>query len=232
MKILVIDHDPEERDAMTVGFQFQWQDAAVVPAGDGEAGLQEFHRLHPNVVVLEATLPGRDGFEVLREIRLTSDVPVIMVAAGGGEAEEVRGLEMGADGYVSKPFGQLELLARVKAVLRRAMLPSIPRSTSGFVCGGVAIDFSSRTVAVRAKPVRLTPVEYRLLCLLVRNCGRTVSHRALLSQIWGEDSGTTTHLKVFVSRLRSKIDAGGGAGYIRTDRGVGYRFVPPVKEQV
>jgi two-component system KDP operon response regulator KdpE len=227
MKILVVDDDPHILDALTVGFQLQWQDAEVISASDGEAGLEAFYEHNPDVVVLDVAMPRKNGFEVLREIRKVSDVPVIMLTARGEETDQVRGLELGADDYVVKPFGHLALLARIKAVLRRAELPPPADTVPNFVAGDLAVNFQSHSVTLHGAPVKLTPVEYRLLYHLVRNAGRLMPHQALLDRVWGQEYGATTdHLKVFISRLRTKIEDG-GAHLIETERGLGYRFVKP-----
>ncbi|MHB0870833.1 MAG: response regulator transcription factor, partial [Chloroflexota bacterium] len=135
MKILVADDDPLILDALTVGFQLQWQEATVVPATDGDAALRAFLEQEPDVVVLDVNMPGKSGFEVLREIRQLSDVPIIMLTARGQEVDQVRGLELGADDYVVKPFSHLALLARIKAVLRRAQLPPPIRTAPDFSAG-------------------------------------------------------------------------------------------------
>jgi len=228
MNILVIDDDPQILDALAVGFQLQWQDARVITAGDGETGLKAFYDHQPDLVVLDVVLPGKNGLEVLQEIRQVSDVPVIMLTARGQETDQVRGLELGADDYVVKPFGHMALIARVKAVMRRADLPSPTRAVPDFVCGDLTMDFESHRVTLRGTPVRLTPLEYRLLYHLVRNAGRLMPHDALLRRVWGEDYGATTdHLKVFISRLRAKIEPKDEPGFIETERGLGYRFVNP-----
>jgi len=140
----------------------------------------------------------------------------------------VRGLELGADDYVTKPFSHLALLARIKAVLRRAEMPAPVRALPDFRAGELEINFQSHEVTVRGERVRLTPVEYKLLYHLVRNAGRLMPHQALLDRVWGEDyDATTDYLKVFVSRLRAKIEREGGPRYIETERGLGYRFVRP-----
>ncbi len=228
MKILVVDDDPHILDALTVGFQLQWQDAEVIGARDGEAGLQAFYDHNPDIVVLDVSMPGKNGFEVLRDIRRVSDVPVIMLTARGEEMDQVRGLELGADDYVVKPFGHMALIARIKAVLRRAELPPPVEALPDFTAGDLAINFRTHQVTVRGEPVKLTPVEYKLLYHLVRNAGRIMPHQTLLDRVWGEDYGATTdYLKVFISRLRAKIERGVGPHYIETERGVGYRFVRP-----
>ena len=228
MKILVVDDDPQILEALSVGFQLQWQDATVIPANDGEAGLRAFYAHEPDVVVLDVAMPGKSGFEVVQEIRRISDVPVILLTARGEELDQVRGLELGADDYVVKPVRHLALLARIKAVLRRAELPPPVQALSDFEAGGLAINFQNHQVTLQGQPVKLTPVEYKLLYHLVRNAGRLMTHQALLSHVWGEEYGATTdHLKVFISRLRAKIEPHGGPRYIETERGLGYRFVRP-----
>jgi DNA-binding response OmpR family regulator len=228
VKILVVDDDQPILDALTLGFQLQWQDATVLVARDGEAGLRTFYEQSPNVVVLDVAMPGKSGFEVLQEIRRTSDVPVLMLTARGEELDQVRGLEMGADDYVVKPVRHLVLLARIRAVLRRAELPPPLQALPDFVAGDLAINFQSHQVSLRGAPVKLTPVEYKLLFHLVRSVGRLLPHQALLERVWGAEYGATPeYLKVFISRLRAKIDPDGGFHYIENERGLGYRFVLP-----
>jgi len=230
MKILVVDDDRQILEALTVGFQLQWQDSTVTPATDGEAGLRAFYEQDPDVVLLDVSLPGKNGFEVLKEIRGISDVPVIMLTARGEEHAQVRGLELGADDYIVKPFSHLALVARIKAVLRRAEMPPPVRALPDFVAGDLAINFESHQVTLKGESVKLTPVEYKLLFHLVRNAGRLMPHQALLERVWGADYGASTdYLKVFISRLRAKLEPEGGPPYIETERGLGYRFVRPEK---
>ncbi len=228
MKILVVDDEQRLLDALTVGFQFQWQDATVLAAHDGEEGLRLFDEHDPDVVVLDVGLPGLNGFEVLRKIRQVSDVPVIMLTAAGDEMDHVRGLELGADDYLVKPFSRIALMAHIKAVLRRAELPPPARALPDFTAGELAINFESQQVTVRGEPVELTAVEYKLLYHLVRNADRLMPHQALLDRVWGSEYGATEHyLRVFISRLRGKIERPGGPRIIQTERGRGYRFVRP-----
>ncbi len=233
MKILVVDDDPHILDALTVGLQLQWQDAIVLAASDGDAGLRSFYEHDPDIVLLDVAMPGRNGFEVLQEIRRLSDVPVVMLTARGEEMDQVRGLELGADDYVVKPFGHLALMARMKAVLRRAELPPPVRALPDFVAADLTINFQNHQVMVDGEEVRLTPVEYKLLYHLVRNAGRVMPHQALLDRVWGDEYGATTdYLKVFISRLRAKIEPPGGPHFIETERGLGYRFVRPAAAPV
>ncbi len=228
MKILVVDDDPHILEALTVGLELQWPDSAVIPAGDGEAGLEAFYEHNPDVVVLDVAMPRKSGFEVVREIRRVSDVPVIMLTARGEETAQVRGLELGADDYLVKPFSHLVLLARIKAVLRRAELPAPAPALPDFTAGDLAINFQTREVTRAGRTVKLTPVEYKLLYQLVRHAGRTLPHQALLDSVWGADYiATTDHLKVFISRLRAKLEPDGAPRLIETERGVGYRLVRP-----
>jgi DNA-binding response OmpR family regulator len=228
MRILVVDDDQPILEAVTVGLQLQWQDSIVIAATDGEAGVEAFFEHTPDVVVLDVAMPKKNGFEVLQEIRRVSDVPIIMLTARGEDIDQVRGLELGADDYVVKPFSYLALLARIKAVLRRAEMPPPARALPDFQAGDLSINFDNHQVTLQGEPVRLTPVEYKLLYHLVRNAGRLMPHQALLDRVWGDDYGATIdYLKVFISRLRAKIESKDSPRFIETERGLGYRFVRP-----
>ena len=228
MKVLVVDDDSRIREALEVGIQLQWEDAHVLAAADGEAGLDLFFEQEPDVVLLDITLPRMNGLEVLKEIRRVSDVPVIMLTAHGEDVDQVRGLELGADDYVGKPFSHLALMARIKAVLRRAEMPPPVEALPDFTAGDLAIHFQNREVTVAGDPVKLTPVEYKLLYYLVRNAGHLMPHQALLDRVWGSDyEAGPEYLKVFISRLRAKLQRPDGPQYIETQRGRGYRFIRP-----
>jgi DNA-binding response OmpR family regulator len=228
MKILVVDDDARLRDALDAGLTLQWQDVEVISAEDGEEGLSQFFEQEPDVVLLDVTMPRKSGFEVLKDIRRVSDVPVIMLTGRAGDIDQVRGLELGADDYIAKPFSHLALIARIKAVLRRAQLPPPVQAVPDFTAGDLAIHFQNQEVTVAGEPVKLTPVEYRLLYHLVRNVGHLLPHQALLERVWGVDyEASPEYLKVFVSRLRAKLRSPAGYEYIQTERGRGYRFVSP-----
>jgi two-component system KDP operon response regulator KdpE len=228
MKILVVDDDPRLREALEVGLQLQWQDAEVLVAADGEAGLELFFQDEPDVVLLDVSMPRMNGFDVLREVRRVSDVPVIMLTARGEDVDQVRGLELGADDYVPKPFSHLALMARIKAVIRRAEMPPPVESLPDFTAGELAIHFQNQEVTLAGEPVKLTPIEYKLLYHLVRNAGHLMPHQALLDRVWGADyDAGPEYLKVFISRLRAKLRRPGGLDFIETERGRGYRFVRP-----
>lgn len=225
MKLLVVDDDPELLDALTVGFQLHWRDSRVIGAGDGEVGLRAFDAEDPDLVVLDVMLPRRNGFEVLRAIRQVSDVPVLMLTHRGEEADQVRGLALGADDYVIKPFAHRVLLARIQALLRRSGAAEPARALPDLAIGEIQMDFRLQQVYVRGEPAALTPIEYKLLYQLVRNAGRVLPSAVLISRVWGEGDGATRdHLKVYISRLRAKLARAGAGRCIETAPGVGYRF--------
>src|SRR5262245_26056547 len=185
MKILIADDDERVRDALQIGIGLQWQDATVLAATDGEAALELFFNEEPDIVLLDVMMPRMNGFEVLKAIRQVSDVPVIMLTARGDDVDQVRGLELGADDYVAKPFSHLALMARIKAALRRAEMPPPIEALPDFQAGEISIHFQNHEVTLAGKPVKLTPVEYKLLYHLVRNAGHLlpnaghpVPHRA------------------------------------------------------
>lgn len=226
MKILIIDDDPDIVEAISLAFELQWPEAQLV-VDSGAKALEVFRRENPEVVLLDIALPGAaDGFELLKRIRALSDVPVLMISARGDEVDKVRGLELGADDYVTKPFGFNELSARIKAVVRRAQsLP--PMSGAGrFEAGPLSINYSTHQVLVSGKAVKLTPIEYKLLYQLTRSAGQVLRHDQLLSKIWGpEYLGEFDYLRIYVRRLREKIEPHPeNPRYILTERGLGYRF--------
>lgn len=226
MKFLIVDDDKSIVEAVTIGLQFQWQDAEVHSGKDGEEGLQMFLDLAPDVTLLDVNMPYMNGFEVLQKIREVSDAPVLMLTARGDEMSKVKGLELGADDYLVKPFSHLELFARIKAVLRRTEMPAPVNSAPSFVSGDVAINFDGHEVTVKGEPVKLTPTEYKLLYQLVRNAGRVLPFDMLLSKVWGDEyRGDMDYLKTYISRLRKKLgDDSENPRYILTERSIGYRF--------
>ncbi len=227
MKILIIDDDKNIVEAISIGFQLQWQEVEVLTAYDGEAGLKLFYDENPDIILLDVMMPKRDGFSVLIEIRKLSDVPIIMLTARGDEPAKVKGLEAGADDYITKPFGHLELFARIKAVLRRAEMAPPISSAPSFTSGNIAINFGNHQVTKNGEPINLTPTEYNLLYLLARNAGRVVSSETILDRVWGpEYRDQTDYLKTYLSRLRKKLeDTPESPQLLMTERGLGYRLV-------
>ena len=232
MKILTIDDDASVREALVVGLQLQWQDAVVLEAADGEAGLEMFFDTNPDIVLLDVSMPRMSGFEVLKEIRLVSEVPVIMLTGRDEEMDQVRCLELGADEYLQKPIRHAALVAHIKSALRRAEVAPPVQALPDFVAGDLAIHFQNQEVTIDGEAVKLTPVEYRLLYQLVRNAGHLLPHQALLDRVWGsQHEASPEYLKVFISRLRAKLRRPGGPEYIQTERGLGYRFIKGQKSQ-
>jgi two-component system KDP operon response regulator KdpE len=226
-RILVVDDDEHSREAVSVGLALQLPDSQILLARDGDEGLALFLEREPDLVLLDVAMPGKTGFDVLREIRRVSNRPVIMLSALSEEAEQVRGLELGADDYIAKPFSQLVLLARIKAVLRRAEKP-VARGLPDYVAGGLTVHFEEGRVSLDGRPVDLTRVEYKLLYHLVRNAGCPVTRQALVDRVWGSEYGANPeHLKVYIGRLRAKIQPEGGPRFIENVPGQGYRFVRP-----
>ncbi len=228
LKIMVVDDDPDVVEAISLSFNLQWPGSTVVGLGTGRAALQRFSQENPDVILLDIGLPDIDGFEVCRKLREQSNVPILMITARGEEIDKVRGLELGADDYVTKPFGYLELSARIKAVLRRTALPT-SSPAANFKAGSLQINFAAHEVRVRGEVVRLTPTEYKLLDQLTRNAGQVMLHDTLLQRVWGpEYKGEIDYLRIYIRRLRERIEADPQhPQMILTERGIGYRFNPP-----
>ncbi|MGH2401147.1 MAG: response regulator transcription factor [Candidatus Limnocylindria bacterium] len=227
MKILVVDDAPDVIESVRLGFTLQWREVEVLGAGAGEQGLDMVEQELPDLVLLDVGLPDIDGYEVLRQIRAFSDVPVVMLTARDGTLDLVKGLELGADDYVTKPFNHLELLARVKAVLRRLDMPAPAARVPSFQSGELEMDFARQELRVAGRRVDLTPTEYKLLYHLIRNAGYVLTHGTLLAKVWGREYvDEVDYLRVYVRRLRDKLgDDSEDPRYIRTERGLGYRFL-------
>ena len=227
MRILAVDDEPEVIEIVKLCFHLRWPEAEVIAAGTGQEALAAIEGQAPDLVLLDIMLPDIDGFEVCEEVRRFSDVPIIMLTARDAEVERVRGLEMGADDYITKPFSHLELLARSRAVLRRYQNQP-PAVGETFQSGNFQMDYAARRVTVDDKQVRLTPIEYGLLYHLTRNAGRVLAHRTLLAKVWGREyTSELEYLKVYIRRLRNKLCEEMGATIsIESERGVGYRLVP------
>jgi two-component system KDP operon response regulator KdpE len=227
MRILVVDDAPDVVESVRLGFTLQWRDVEVLGAGTGAQALDVIEAERPSIVLLDVGLPDLDGFGVLREIRLFSDVPVVMLTARDDAMDKVKGLELGADDYVTKPFNHLELMARVRAVLRRHEMPPPTSRAPSFRALDLEVDFAAHEVRLRGERLDLTPTEYKLLYHLVRNAGHVLQHGTLLAKVWGREYlDEVDYLRVYVRRLRDKLgDDPDRPRYIRTERGLGYRFI-------
>lgn len=222
-KILVIDDEPDVTRAVSLTITLQEPTWEVLTAHDGDTGLELLDKYSPDLVLLDLQMPGMHGFDVLSQIRLFSDVPVIILTVRDDELDKVRGLQLGADDYVVKPFGHLELVARIHSVLRRVVGYPGP-SEPPFVLGDLRIEWDQHRVFLRGQAVRLTTTEYRLLELLARNAGRIVPNEMLLTRIWGVEAvDETGYLKTYIHRLRTKLeDDPARPRYLLTEWGTGY----------
>ena len=227
MRILAVDDEPEVIEIVKLCFNLRWPEAEVIAAATGQEALAAIEGQAPDLVLLDIMLPDIDGFQVCEEVRRFSDVPIIILTDPDAEVERVRGQEMGADDYITKPFSHLELLARSRAVLRRYQSQP-PAVGETFQSGNFQMDYAARRVTVDDKQVRLTPIEYGLLYHLTRNAGRVLAHRTLLAKVWGREyTSELEYLKVYIRRLRNKLCEEMGATIsIESERGVGYRLVP------
>ncbi len=224
-RILVVDDEP--RMIRFIRMNLELEGYTVFEATDGVGALQQVRDALPDLVILDVMMPELDGFETLRALREFSSVPVIMLTARGEEDDRVRGLELGADDYVTKPFSPRELVSRVKAVLRRTEAPAPAEKGPLKIDDRLQIDFDRREVFVDGKLVKLRPTEFRLLYHLVSNAGWVVPHDQLLAKVWGYEYRDETHyLRLYINYLRQKLEADPARPkYILTERGVGYRFV-------
>jgi len=227
VKILLVDDDQRLLDALVTAFRFRWPEAEVFTARDAETGLWLALKRAPDVVVLDVGLPDRSGFDVLVDVRRVSDVPVILLTAAHAEMDHVRGLELGADEYLVRPFSHMPLLAHIKAVLRRAQPLADSDGFAPLTVGGLRLDEPRREVVGTVRRVRLTATEFKLLYYLMGNAGRVVTRSTLIRRVWGDAESVTDHdLTVLVARVRTKIAATGDAPDILTERGIGYRLTP------
>jgi two-component system KDP operon response regulator KdpE len=221
--ILVVDDEPQIRRVMRSTLSSSGY--VIAEATNGEDAIESVRKKKPDLILLDVNMPGMGGLEACREIRRATEAPIIMLTVRNAERDKVAALDAGADDYVVKPFGIQELLARVRAALRRyAPGEAVPP----FVSKDVNIDFDSRTVTVRGQDVHLTPKEYDVLKHLVANQGKPLTHRRLLQSVWGPDYGEETeNLRVVINQLRKKIEADPAKPkYILTEPWIGYRFDP------
>jgi two-component system KDP operon response regulator KdpE len=222
-RILVVDD--EHQIGRTLELNLAARGYAVDLAATGELALEVARRRHPDLVVLDLGLPGIDGIDVVHGLRSWSSVPILVLSARDGEAAKVAALDAGADDYITKPFGMNELLARVRAALRRSAPPDEEAQT---VTGDFTVDLAAKRITRHGSEVRLTPTQWELVEVLVRNPGRLVTQRQLLQAVWGPGYGEESHyLRVFMAQIRRKLEPDPShPRYFITEPGVGYRFVP------
>jgi len=222
--ILVVDDEPRIIEAVSMNLELEGYQVSA--ARNGYGALQKLAEDLPDLIILDVMMPEIDGFETLRKIREVSTVPVIMLTVKGEEIDKVKGLDLGADDYVTKPFSPKELVSRVKAVLRRVEMPTPAPKTEIRVDDSLSIDFSHRKVMVKGKEVHLRPTEYRLLYHLVSNAGHVLTHETLLRRVWGYEYRDEDHyLWLYITYLRQKLEEDTKhPKYILGERGIGYRF--------
>ena len=223
-RILIADDEPQITRVLRRSLTSHGYD--IRSAADGESALETFGDWHPDLVITDLSMPNMNGMKLCQQIREISRVPIIILSVKGDEATKVEALDAGADDYVTKPFGIGELLARVRAHLRRS--PLTDEEATVIEAGDFRIDFETRTVQVGGNEIRLSPKEFDLLAFLMRNSGKVLTHRTLLAKIWGGNyTDQTEYLRVFIRHLRKKVEPDPAKPrYILTDPWVGYRFVP------
>jgi two-component system, OmpR family, response regulator VicR len=221
MKILVIEDDPQIVEAISLAFQIRWPEAKLISTHQGEKGIDLVENEKPDIVILDLGLPDINGFDVLKQIRLFSDIPILILTARAEESDIVKGLEWGADDYMVKPFRQLELLSRIKALTRRRVGSD---NDSPVIVGPLTFNSITGQLTFHKKDVNLTPTEARILHHLMRNAGQTVTHSSLADAVWGEDyPGAIESLKVYIRRLREKLESEPQhPQLILTKAGIGY----------
>ncbi|MBI5329205.1 MAG: two-component system response regulator KdpE [Betaproteobacteria bacterium] len=221
--VVLIEDEPQIRRFVRTSLEAEG--CAVTEAGTAERGLVEAGTRKPDLIILDLGLPDRDGVEVVRDLRTWSSTPILILSARVDEKDKVVALDAGADDYLTKPFGVAELLARVRALLRRAQLAVTENAQISF--GSITVDLARRRVTRSGEDIHLTPIEYRLLTLLIANAGRVLTQRQLLREVWGPSHADDTHyLRVYMTGLRRKLEANPTQPrHLRTETGVGYRLV-------
>lgn len=230
--VLIADDDLQLLDLVTLNLELEGYN--ILRASDGRQALEQIERYHPDLVLLDVMMPRMNGFAVCHRVREFSTVPIIIITAQGRSQDKVRGLDLGADDYLTKPLNMDELLARVRAVLRRAQVTEDERALrTAMTIGDLTIDFGQQLVLMAGRKVVLTPTEYRLLADLARNAGRIVPQDFLLERVWGKEYVGEHHmLQVNINRLRHKLEVDPAQPrYLLTEAGVGYLLVAPTDEQ-
>src|SRR5215204_3272035 len=225
-RILVVDDEPQIARVLRGGLKTRGYDVRV--AADGVSALETFGDWNPDLVVTDLAMPNLDGLQLCRRLREISQVPIIVLSVRGEEKTKVQALDAGADDYVTKPFGMDELLARIRAALRRSQAGKAEDSSPVLEVGDFRINLEDRSVTVKGREVHLTPKEYDLMVYLVSHPGKVLTHRTLMTSIWGGDlAEQTEYLRVFVGQLRKKVEPEPATPrYILTEPWIGYRFDP------
>jgi len=229
VKVLVIENNRQVVRDISFCLQVRYPEVIVVSAAEGPKGLEMVETESPDLVMVASSLPDTDTLDLVSRIREFSDVPLIILSEAETDMDRARDLEAGADEYVTKPFSPIELLARVKALLRRTQGLGFKPERLVSIGSELTINFTTHEVFLSGNPVRLTPIEYHLLSELVRNGGRVLTHRVLLEKVWGSEyNNDCSFVKKYVYRLRSKLESDASKPQmLLTERGIGYRFITP-----
>ncbi len=228
MKVLMVEDNPEIIEIVAQTLELRWPEANLMSTSLGEEGVELAKKESPDIIILDLGLPDMDGFQVLRQIRSFSDVPLVILTVRGEEEDKIRGLEEGADDYISKPFSPGELVARLKALLRRSKMPETTATVTDkpSISGKVRIDFTSQQVSIGDKLLKLGPREYDLLHLLVTNEGKVVSNQTLLERVFPENKDDVRFLKVYMNRLMETLGVNPhNPEIILNEGGMGYKFI-------
>jgi len=235
LKVLIIEDNLEVIEALTICFELRWDGVTITSTTEGEKGVELARSDFPDVVILDLGLPDIDGFEVLRQIRSFSDTPIVILTARYEETDKFKGLKLGADDYVTKPFNPTDLLARVKAVLCRShTLEEQKTSEKPSANGKLKIDFVTGEVSIGNRLIKLTSKEYRLLCELVINEGKVLPNQMLLERVWGQEyTSEADYIKVYTQRLKEKLEEEpDNPRMILSEPGLGYKFIGQWQEKI
>ena len=224
MKVIVVEDSRDIAEVIEMVFHVRWSDAEVILASTGAQVPSLVEEHEPDMLILDLGLPDVDGVEVLKRVREFSDVPTIILTARSDETSRVRGLEAGADDYVTKPFSHIELLARVQAILRRTRGTAVGQHTAAISVGELVVDVGAHRLTVQGEEISLTPTEWSLIGYFIRNQGKIAQHQILAEKVWGSNSVDPSVIKTAVLRLRRKLGGDASSDLIRTHRGLGYSF--------
>ena len=227
MKILIVDDEPDICEIITIAFNLRWPELEIISAGTGAKALALADTENPDAIILDIVLPDADGFDLCTQLKAKTSAAILILSVKGTEEDKVRGLRLGADDYITKPFNHYELLARLKAVMRRRRSKGNDDSNSNYEEQRLFIDFSKKHIRVNGRQIDLPPVEYSLLFHLVKNANRVLANRTLLAKVWGREYvDQLDYLDMHIQSLRSKLESDPeNPRLIVMEKGVGYQFV-------
>jgi DNA-binding response OmpR family regulator len=226
MKVMIIEDSPEVVEAVSLCLQLRWPDTAIAVSAEGSRGIETLKASPYDMLILDINLPDMDGFRVLQEVRAFSNIPTIILTVRGKEDDQTRGLEMGADDYIVKPFRPRDLVARVNAVLRRYSTSAVGKEKPTIQRGKLTLNLTSNEIVLRDKKTKLTPTEAKLLYILMENPDETLTGERISNEVWAKQASDTDELRTYIRRLRNKLKDN-PPRIILTDYGEGYKFISP-----